>query len=150
MNFNNFPHRKQTGFTLIELMIVVAIVGILTAVALPSYLSYVKRGQRAELRTQMFAAAQYLNRFYAANDSFSATRDGTAITIPADLARSPATGSQLYQIDTATTVFGTTTFTLVYEPINGMDGDPCGKFRLDNTGLKSNTGNTMSRENCWR
>ena len=140
----------KSGFSLIELMIVVAIVGIVSAVALPSYNNYIKRGQRAELRTQMFAAAQYLNRFYAANDSFATTRDGNAVSLPAELARSPASGDQLYQIDTTNTAYGVTTFTLVYEPINAMSDDPCGKFTLSNTGLKGNSGNSKSVAECWK
>lgn len=141
---------SKLGFSLIELMIVVAIVGIVSAVALPSYNNYIKRGQRAELRTQMFAAAQYLNRFYAANDSFATTRDGNAVSLPAALAGSPASGDKLYQIDTANTSYGVTTFTLVYEPINAMSGDACGKFTLSNTGLKGNSGNTKSVAECWK
>ena len=144
---------RQAGFSLIELMIVVAIMGILTGVALPAYQSYVKRGQRAELRTQMFEAAHYLNCFYAANDSFSATRDGTAVAIPDNLRRSPATGDQLYQIDVANTSYTTTTFTLVFEPVNGMVGDVCNRFTLDSTGLKGNmddAGATLTRSECWR
>ena len=150
MRRKNTAYHYQTGFTLIELMIVVAIVAIISSIALPSYLSYVKRGQRAELRTQMFEAAHYLNRAFAANDSFYATRSGSRISIPTELQRSPATGTQLYQMDTVNSTFGATTFKLVYVPMNGMVGDACGNFTLDSTGAKDNTGNTMTREACWK
>ncbi len=143
--------KQHHGFTLIEVMIVVAIIGIISAIALPTYREQVRRGQRAELRTQMFAAAQYMNRFYAANDSFSATRNGTAVSIPATLTVSPPSGDSLYQLDTTNSVLDqATTFTLVYEPINGMAGDACGSYTLTNTGLRGNSGNTKAVAECWK
>jgi type IV pilus assembly protein PilE len=56
-------HRRPiSGFTLIELMIVVAIVAILASIALPSYTSYIARARRADARTQLRQAAQFMQR----------------------------------------------------------------------------------------
>ena len=67
------PQRvTSNGFTLIELMITVAIVGILAAIALPSYLSYVQRGDRAAARAGLLEAQQFMERYYATNNTFAA------------------------------------------------------------------------------
>lgn len=141
---------RDSGFTLIELMIVVAIVGVIAAIALPSYSSHIKRGQRADARAQLLQAAQYMNKFYAANDSYSVARNGSAVALPARLQISPTDGSPLYRLDTVNSTFAATTFLLVFQPVNSMVNDPCGSFTLDNTGAKGITGTGMTRDDCWR
>ena len=66
-------HTKHKGFTLIELMIVVAVVGILTAVAYPSYAEYVRRGHRADAKAGLLQAQQWMERAATATGEYPTT-----------------------------------------------------------------------------
>ncbi len=142
--------RPLHGFTLIELMIVVAIVAILAAVALPAYTSYVARAKRADARVQLLQAAQFMQRFYTANDQYLYDRSGNNVStrIPANLARSPADGDQVYSLTASAT---TSDYTLTMAPLSGtsMAADPCGSFTLTSTGVRGVTG-SKSRDECWK
>ena len=90
--------QKNQGFTLIELMIVVAIVGILAAVAYPSYQESVRRTKRADAQADMMALANNLQRFKIANFSFKP--NGTAVTLN-DIGSNgniPSSGTALYTV----------------------------------------------------
>jgi type IV pilus assembly protein PilE len=142
------------GFTLIEVMIVVAIISILAAIALPSYTSYVARAHRADARTQLIQVAQFMQRFYAANDSYSFDRANNAVLdqIPAALKRSPTDGTQLYELSIPAGVSNTAAqFEIHMDPVDGgaMSSDACGSFTINSVGIRAVTG-TKSRDECWK
>ena len=83
----------QRGFTLVEIMVVLAIVMTLAAIAMPSYTENINRSKRAEAKAQLLEAAQFMQRFYSQNDSYAQTRAGVAVAVPDALARVPRTAA---------------------------------------------------------
>lgn len=132
------PTAQVAGFTLIEAMIVVAVVALLTAIALPSYTEYVKRARRAAAKTQVLQTAQWLERYRTANNTYA----GAAAQLPLSFTQSPAPGNGTAQYTTAITqpIGGAidTTYLVEAVPVAGgpMDGDACGTLAIDQTGLQ--------------
>lgn len=142
------------GFTLIELMIVVAIIAILASIAMPAYTSHIARAKRADARTQLLQAAQYMQRFYAANDQYAYDRSGNAVwdsISQTNLKQSPAEGPAVYTLNVQTNVGGQAAYTLTMAPVVGsnMATDPCGSYVLTSVGRRSVTG-TKPADECWK
>lgn len=137
-------YRHQAGFTLIEVMIVVAIIGILSAVVYPSYVEYVKRGQRSEARTALLEAQQYMERYYAANSRYTSDAAGSVSpALPVRLQNVPA-NSPRYTLSVAATLNAyTLTATL-------LGDDKCGNLTLTNTGVKGRSATGPTIQDCWK
>lgn len=133
------------GFTLIELMVVVAIVGILAAIALPSYTEYIKRGDRASARVALLEAQQFMERFYAANSRY--TTDDAGTTSPALPARLQAVPDGSPKYDLMVSAATLNSYTLTATP---RGSDKCGNLTLTNTGVKGRSTTEPTVQECWK
>ena len=126
----------QAGFTLIELMIVVAIVGIISAVAFPSYTSYMKKSRRADAKVSLTKMADAQERWYLQNSTYT---------------------SNVANVGGATSADGNYTMAITSADVNGYvmtatatagkeqaNDTACAVFTLSSTGAK-----TATNDVCW-
>jgi len=132
------------GFTLIEMLIAVAIIAILAAIAYPQYSEYMRKTRRAEIAAVLVEEAQRLERFHSRAGQYA-----DAIGPPAR-EHEVSVGNAFYSVSAERSE---RTFVLVATPIGAtvMNGDKCGAFVLDHTGRRDNAGmsDDASVGGCW-
>jgi type IV pilus assembly protein PilE len=140
------PTYIRRGFTLVELMVVVAIIGILAGVAYPNYTEYVARGRRAEAQKALLEASQFMQRWYASRNSFTDGTAGTGPTLPNQNTLST------YTLNKPTVDKDDLTYTITATRAGIMSKDKCGDFTLTSTGVKNLTGNAagFNVARCWK
>lgn len=152
------------GFTLIEVMITVVTVGILAAVAYPSYTAYVARGHRAQVKAQMVAAQQWMERYYSeryfygdSGDSANAAANTTNTAFASQgFAQSPPPGEGDARYTLGVRVdAGGQGYRLTATRQGSMRHDRCGDPTLTHTGVKGVGGKTGDEAaalvaECWR
>lgn len=133
----NYMRHASKGFTLIEVMIVVVIIGILASIAYPSYQEYVRRTNRAEGQAFLQDLAARQERYFSQNNSYI-----TAVSDIDKLGRKSSSETGKY----ALTINNTDSYTLTATP--NFDDPKCGKLSLNALGAK--TAEKGSINDCWR
>lgn len=138
--------KHSKGFTLIELMVTVAIVAILAAIAYPSYRNQIRKSNRAVAKSTLMTYAQSLERCFTQNATYAGCV--TVITNSSTF----DSGKNLYAVSITPTVL-TTTYTITATAQNGQaDDTDCWTFSLTSAGqqtAKTKT-NVDNSNNCWR
>ncbi len=124
----------ERGFTLIELMMVIAILAIIVAVAIPAYNNQVQKARRADATSALLNGAQQLERCFTRFNAY----DAGGCPNPAGL-----TEDGFYNI---TVNRNETSFDLSAAPQGVQSSDPCGTFTLDHLG---NRGADSETDRCW-
>ena len=139
----------KKGFTLIELMIAVAIVAIISAIAIPSYRANVVRTQRAEAKALLNENAQFMERFMSVNNRYDVDIAGVAPILPNTVVPKNSTGTDTrYTISFVGGTLGQTAYTLQAVPQGSLAGDACGSFMVDNLGVRTISGAVAMRDEC--
>lgn len=142
------------GFTLIELMIVVAIVAIIASIAYPSYQEQVRQSRRADAQAALYELSQFMERFYSTNGRYvTNAANGARPALPFATAPKDGGGPATYNLQFNETGIAVADrgarYVLEAVPVNAMAGDGCGTLRLSNTGLRTRTG-ALPENRCWR
>ncbi|MBB3180503.1 type IV pilin protein [Variovorax sp. Sphag1AA] len=138
--------RALAGFTLIELMIAVAVVAILAAIAYPSYLEQIRKSRRTDAKAALLDLAARQERYFTTHNTYTKTAAdlGYANVFPIDV---KAGNSAFYQLNVS--VATTTAFTATATPVGAQTADTkCGTYTIDDQGSQSSSG-TLGAAGCW-
>lgn len=134
------------GFTLLELMFAVAIVGILLAVAYPSFMQQIAKSRRADAKSVVLGCAQMLERFNSQSGSYAAGTDAGVTAVCLGTTRNGYYSLPASNIPTAA---AGGTFLIQATPVGAQSGDACGTFTYSQDGTKGVSGASLASASCW-
>lgn len=135
---------RQQGFTLIEVMIVVLIIGVLAAIAYPNYSEYVKRGNRSEGQAFLNDVSARQERYFSQNNAY-VTSDADVGKLALKNGNTSETGKYELALSKVDDDGG---YTLTAN--QQFDDTKCGNLTLNARGVRGSSGSGMSTADCWR
>ncbi|MBZ2209390.1 type IV pilin protein [Massilia soli] len=134
---NNY--KRSRGFSLVESMVVLVVIGILSAIAIPSYTQYILRSHRTTAQAVLAESAQFMERYYTTNNTYEGAALLTAV-VPRD-----AGGTAVrYNVSFVDDAAGAEAYVLQAVPANAQLDDDCGTLTLSNTGAQG-----AGADGCW-
>jgi len=144
--------KKQKGFTLIELMIAVAIIAIIASIAYPAYTGSAQVSRRASAKVALVQLAQAQEQFFTVNSSYATSLDldasggATELNVAGILGTTGVTTDGFYTVTMPTAT--ATNFTLTATAASSQTNDNCVSFSITQSGLKTENHGTSSAK-CW-
>ena len=150
---------KNQGFTLIELIIAMAIIAVLARIAIPAYMESVRKAKRSQAQVAVTGLAQSLERYFTNCNSYNSTTAPCTASINASNVPTiyppnvPQSGTAFYTL-TVVIPAGGASYTITAAPVSGgqMAGDKCGSFTYTSDGAKGLSGQTTGVvvTDCWK
>lgn len=152
LNPGTFP-RSDRGFTLIELMIVVVIVGVLAAIAIPNYSKHVRKGRRVDAKSAVLDVAARQEKYFATHNQYATDFDALKMGIGTSLYINGTTaGNSYYQLSLLPVGVAGYTVKAVPTSFGKQDIDECKGYQINQLGLQKNVaadGSFIDGAGCW-
>jgi len=139
--------RAVRGFTLVELLLVVSIIAVLAAIALPGFQEILNRGKRSEGKQALLAAAQRMERYNTNNGRYPGTMAEAGVSNKSN-SDSPANSS--YNIALAAGATGNLSTSWVFTATPVFTDTKCGNLIIDSLGNKTISGSASETTRCWQ